>query len=136
VLQCGTPSDSDLLPPLAGVDCSVLHCVVVCRSVLHYVAVSCSVLQCVVVCRSVLHYVVVSCSVLQCVVVCSSVLHYVAVSCSVLQLRVGAVTPLNHTFAHSCVSDMSDLCVMSVTYVSHDSSICSTRPTHICNRTA
>ena len=67
--------------------CSVLECVVGCRSVeccsvLQCVAVWCSVLQCVAVCCIVLHCAVVQC--VQSALVCCSVLQYVAAYCSVL----------------------------------------------------
>ena len=83
-----------------AVNCSVLHCVVVCYSELQGLAVWCSVVQGVAVCCSVLQecetrvaerdvqmasWWGACCSVLQCVAACCSVLQRVAACCSVLQ---------------------------------------------------
>ena len=73
--------------------CTVLQCVVACSllSAMHspsspslFLLVCCSVVRYVAVCCIVLQCVAVCCSVLQCVAVCCSMLQYVAVCCSVL----------------------------------------------------
>jgi len=82
--------------------CSVLHCVIVCCSVLQCVAIRLvDIFKCQRAVRcSVLKWVAMCCIVLQCVAVCYSVLQCVAVCCSILQcVAVRVVDILTH---HRC----------------------------------
>ena len=75
------------------------------------------VLQCVTVC----------CSVLQCVTVCCSVLQCVAVCCSALDIFFNLISmsfPLIHVFTTGDRDLLFYMCVMTHSYVCHDSFIC------------